>query len=118
MVNSGFTLSRQLQVRSLLLVVATLNFRTEKTKGLSEDRKKLQGIKQSKGKCSFLQRSGQWSTFASQQQMQGSRESVVEARWGPWGKHGPCMVSSGVAAASAAPGWGQADCFVWSELAG
>lgn len=76
-------------MRSLLPVTATLNFRTEKTKGLSEDGKKLQGIKQSKGKCSFLQRSDQWSTFASQQQMQGSRERVVEARWNPGGSVSP-----------------------------
>jgi len=52
--SAGFTLSSQLQVRSWMLVMATLNFRTEKTKGLSEDGKKQQGIKQSDGKRGFF----------------------------------------------------------------
>lgn len=89
---------------SSLWVTATLNFRTEKTKGLSEDGKKSQGIKQSKGKLIFLQRIHSRTTFASEWQMQDSRERVVKAHWRPFGKHGPCMLSFGVAAALSAPG--------------
>lgn len=46
--------------------------------------------------------------------MQGSRERVAEACWGPRGS----VVSRGVAAVAAAPRWGWADCFVWRGLAG